>query len=124
MKKVINLYDHYCNPFFLCFSGVEEGQKVREKEELMYFNLLDDKNSLEIIIPPYIIAIEASWLWGLFNDSLRVFNTKEEIMNKVKFVVDSDNEEYIGLINEDIDWFIARVLDKRTIDEILGLWRK
>lgn len=117
MKKEIDLKKYCKDNDFL--SGRPEGKDARKNEALDNFNLLEKDNVLEIIIPESIIGINVSFFLGLLSLSLKPFNTKEEILNKVKFNFKTNDPEKIELIGEDINYMIKKVLDKRDIDDVL-----
>lgn len=117
MVKVINLSKYSIDTD--CLTDMNIGRYIRIIEDLEDFDICNEENHIEIIIPEHLIGFSFGFLSGLFNISLKVFDTKKEILNKVKFKFLTDDSDKILCVSDDIDFFIRMTLDKRTIEEIL-----
>lgn len=100
-------------------SGRPEGAMARKREDLDNFDLKKDGNKIVLLVSDEIIGINISFFLGLLSISLKQFSTREEILNKVKLEFTGDDEEIEEVINEDFEYMIKKVLDKRDIDDIL-----
>ncbi len=100
-------------------SGRPEGVMARNREGLDKFDLKKDGNKIILLISDDIIGINISFFLGLLSISLKQFSTREEILNKVKLEFTGNDQEIEEVINEDFEYMIKKILDKRDIDDIL-----
>ncbi|MEG1150093.1 MAG: hypothetical protein RSE17_02255 [Bacilli bacterium] len=100
-------------------SGRPEGEMARNRERLDEYDLTREGNKIILIISDNIIGINISFFLGLLSISLKPFNTREEILSKVKLEFSGNDEEIKEVIIEDFEYMIKKVLDKRDIDDIL-----
>ncbi|MGL6113528.1 MAG: hypothetical protein ACRC1R_00675 [Cetobacterium sp.] len=117
MIKKIDL-EKFLTPGGDYLSGRPEGEGARKNENLDEFDLKED-NSIELLISDKIIGVNISFFLGLLSISLKPFQTREEILKKVKLVFTGSDLEIRELVNEDFEYMIKKILDKRDINDIL-----
>lgn len=66
------------------FTGREFGKEVRKRFNIAQY---DNKNEIiQITIPDNTYSISSSFLGGMLEDSMKLFNTKDEFYKKFSFV--------------------------------------
>ncbi|WP_289043317.1 hypothetical protein [uncultured Aliiroseovarius sp.] len=76
-------------------SGKERGVAARAQLELDTFDQTPDE--ISVVVPDYIDTISPSFFQGLFSQSIRALNGKEQFLSKYHFVANDSIKRWIEI---------------------------